>query len=156
MLYFIQESLQDAFLERLVLMVLICMFVKILQLYTFCLPLLLMALSCNMDISGLLSSSCSANISAIWGSPTELHERASGAWFVVPLHHPTVQLKIMSLVWRHWSLGFLISSNQCLFRIEINGLWSVMILQCCSPTRNILHFMTARTTASISGSIIAI
>ena len=40
-------------------MVLFCMFVKVLQPYTFYLSSLLMALSCD-DISGLLSSSHSA------------------------------------------------------------------------------------------------
>ena len=101
----------------------------------FYLSSLLMALSCD-DISGLLSSSHSAKISAIWGSDTLL-------------------LGCVREHLVHGSWSPCTTSNQWLFRIGISTLWSVIFLKFCSSARNILQFKTVHTTASISSSIVA-
>ena len=116
--------LQDNFRERLILMVLFCIFAKVLQLYTFCLPSLFMVLSCDIWTSLVCYPHPVLSTSLLfWSSPTGLHERESGALLVVPLHYSAVKLKAMSVVWRHWSLAFLSSSNQWLLRIGISKMW---------------------------------
>ena len=84
--------------------------------------LLARALSFVSDIS------CSQNMSSLAsallgrGLDTRLRERASGALFLVPLHHSAMKLQLINLVLSHWRWEFSTSSNLCLLRIGISGL----------------------------------
>ena len=106
-------------------------------------------------MSWLSCMSNSANTSDIWGGVTGWRDRASGASFLDPLSHCAVKLYAIRCVFNRWSWGFSILSRRWLLRMEISGLWSVMMVKCCSPVKNILHLETAQHTASISSLMTA-
>jgi len=115
--------------------------------------LLVIARISAMDGSVVLSSSYSPSRSVLWGSATGCLERASGAWFVAPLHHTAVKLYAIILMHKHCNQQFSISSYQWLLSMGMIGQWSVTIVKLLMPVRNILHFSTAHATASSSNSI---
>jgi len=50
-------------------------------------------------------------------------------------------------------VGSPFSSSQWLFKIGIKGLWSVTMVKCCRPPRNMWHLATAHVIVSSSNSM---
>ena len=96
-----------------------------------------------------------ASASCVWGSFTGWCDRASGASFLDPLSHCVVKLHTIKRIFNHWSLGFSSSSKWWLFRMGISGLWSVIMVKCCRPVKNILHLEIVQQKANISSSMTA-
>ena len=67
----------------------------------------------------------SAIVSSMWGSFVGWQDNASEAQWPLPLVHCAVKLYPIMRDFRRCSLGFSISSNQHVLRIESWGLWSV-------------------------------
>ena len=108
-----------------------------------------------MDGSGVLFSSYSDSTFAGWDYHMGQRERASGTLLVAPLHHTAVKLYTISLVWSLRNLGFSILSKQWLLSMDIKGLWSLIIVKCSNPARNVLHLDTTQATAKSSNLMIA-
>ena len=87
-----------------------------------------MALISEIDGSGWLSISTTANMSWRDSSDTGCLESASGALLWQPVSHVAITVILGR---RRCRRGFSISSSLWLFKIGISGLWSVTTWKCC-------------------------
>ena len=86
----------------------------------------------------------------LWWNPLELVSGFGGERECIGCYPYTRQLWDPSNV---WGGGFSISLSRWLFRMGIKELWSVTMVKCCRPPRNMWHLATAHAIVSSSNSM---